>query len=88
MGKKLDLANKNIIELIDEIIGYESIDVKDNCPNPYSYGKFDCPMSDNERKVSCDECTEIYLDWLKEKMIRKYIVVKLNIQVYFYLNMF
>lgn len=75
MGKKLDLANKNIIELIDEIIGYESIDVKDNCPNPYSYGKFDCPMSDNERKVSCDECTEIYLDWLKEKMIRKYIVV-------------
>lgn len=74
-GKKRDLANKNILELIDEIINYESIYIKDNCLRPYFYGKFDCPTSDNEKKVSCDECTEIYLDWLKEKMIKKYIVV-------------
>lgn len=75
MGRKRDLANENIVELIDKIIDYESMDTRNNCPRPHSYGKFDCPIGDNRQKVSCGKCKEIYLEQLREKMIKQYVVV-------------
>ena len=75
MGKKRDLANEHIVQLIDNIIEYESMDTRNNCPKPYSYGNFDCPIGDNGKKVSWGECKEIYLEQLREKMIKKYVVV-------------
>lgn len=72
--QKLDNANNNIIELIDTVISYEESDIRTNCPKPHSYGKFECPKDNEGNKVSCGECKEIYIEQLRERMIKKYIV--------------
>ena len=82
MGKKRNLSNENIVELIERIIGYESMDTRNNCPRPHSYGKFDCSIGDNCKKVSCGEFKEIYLEQLREDMIKKYVVLWLKTWFY------
>ena len=69
MGKKRDLANEHIVELIDKIIDYESTLIRNSCP------KFDCPINDNKNKIPCEECKENYLEELREEMLKKYVVV-------------
>ena len=75
MGKKRELANNHIVELIDMIIDYENMNTRGNCPKSHSYGNSDCPIGEDGKKVSCEKCKDIYFEQLREKMINKYVVV-------------
>lgn len=53
MGKKRDIANKNIETLIDELVAYEeSYVTNSNCP--YAYNLFGADGIEKPR--SCEDC--------------------------------
>lgn len=53
MGKKRDLANKNIETLIDELVAYEESYVSSSCC-PYRFNLFGA--NNIEKPKSCEDC--------------------------------
>lgn len=70
MGKKRDRANKNIENLILELIGAMKEALGDAyCP----YGGDGNPQNDCEH-ISCSDCKEKYFDEMRERLLEEYIV--------------
>ena len=75
MGKKRDLANKNIEDLVYELVGYMRGYVgNSNCPYKYhllmadDIKKPDCPSR------SCEDCKDEFFEKLTNKLIDNYVV--------------
>ena len=75
MGKKRDLANKHIEELIDELVAYEENYVGDsNCPY-----RFNLVGADGiEKPKSCEDCISCKEDFFLQvnNNLRKKFIVK------------
>ena len=74
MGKKRDLANKHIEELIDELVAYEESYVGNSCC-PYKFNLFGADsMREPDQCDDCMSCKEYFFLQVNNDLRERFIV--------------